>query len=164
MDSNFSFRMEGFEELAAELSRLSKKYPERSGELLKQEAKNFRKEVIKNVKKDTHPNADNKRSLSKASQYKISQVQGFGDKQFVEISAKSPHFHLVEHGHEMIMPYTHGIKGVKGAVAKNENGGQRVGFVEGKHMMDKARRTYEERLPEAIDRMVDELLSEGGFL
>ena len=47
MDSNFSFRMEGFEELVAELSRLSKKYPERSGELLKQEAKNFRKEVTK---------------------------------------------------------------------------------------------------------------------
>lgn len=163
MDSNFSFSVDGVDELVSDLTRLAKVYPDKAGELLKKEARGLRKEVVKNVKKSTTPDSDNKQSLAKASQYKISQVQGFNEKQFVEISAKSPHFHLVEHGHQIIMPASHGIKGQKGMSVPNKNAGQNVGFVQGKHMMADAVKVYERELPNALSNMVDALLEEEGL-
>lgn len=163
MDSNVSFSIEGVDELLSDFRRLTKAYPDKAGELLKKEARGLRKEVVKNVKKSTTPDADNKQSLARASQYRISQVQGIGEKQFVEISAKSPHFHLVEHGHEIIMPSHHGIKGQEGVRIPNKNAGQNVGFVQGKHMMADAVKVYERELPNALSNMVDALLEEEGL-
>lgn len=141
-----SMSIDGMDELVESLERLTKKYPDKAGELLQKNAKELRKDVIKNVREDTKTTGKTKRSLSKTSSYSISPVQGYGTSQYVEISAKSPHFHLVEHGH----------------VLKNHLG-QTIGFVQGKHMMENAVKKREEHMDESLERMVSELLKEEGL-
>ena len=162
--ADISINVEGFEELADLFKKLVKKYPDRAGELLQKNARELRKDVVKNVKKETKPDKENKKSLARAGSYKISPIRGYGIKQFVEISAKSPHFHLVEHGHDSIMPPFHGVKGKKGKRIPNKNPGQKVGFVQGRHMMATAVRKMEIKMPQTLLKMVDELLKEDGFL
>ena len=153
---------EGIEELVEDFKKLARKYPDRAGELLHQEAKKIRKSVINRVKRDKDTKKKTKRSLTKASSYKIS-IHGYNEKQYVEISAKSPHFHLVEHGHNIVLPYYHGVKGQKGVRIPNKNGRQTVGFVHGKHMMADAVREENAKIADVVSDMVSELLKEGGF-
>lgn len=147
MDSDISMQVDGMEELSETLKSLAKKYPDDAGDLLVKNARKLRKDVVKNVKKDTvQSQKEKKYSLHKASSYKISQVKGYGAGQFVEISAKAPHFHLVEHGHNLVI------------------GGKVVGFVRGKHMMDNAIKKAEIEIPETTSAMVDELLKKEGLI
>lgn len=162
-EQNVILSTEGIEELVEDFKKLARKYPDRAGELLQKEAKEIRKRVINRVKRDKDSNEKSKRSLTKASSYKISPVQGYNEKQYVEISAKSPHFHLVEHGHKMVMPNYHGVKGQKGVKVPNKNGGQTIGFVPGKHMMADTVREENTRIADVVTDMVSELLKEGGF-
>lgn len=140
-----SMKVEGLDELTKELEKLVKKYPDRAGELLTKNARELRKDVVKEVKENTKTKGSSKRSLAKVGSYKISKVQGYGARQYVEVSAKSPHFHLVEHGHDLII------------------NGQNRGFVQGKHMMKVAVRRCEATMPDTVKNMIDELLKEGGL-
>ena len=136
----------GLDELATDLRSVVRKYPDRAGEELQKEAKELRKDVIAMVQNDTDEHltkdgAKTKRSLTKASSYEISPVQGFNERQFVDISAKSPHFHLLENGHQLV---THK--------------GQTIKFVPGYHFMDRARKDHAKKLPERMEKMVNNLL------
>lgn len=136
----------GLDELSEDFRRVARKYPDRAGEELQKEAKELRKDVIAMVKNDTdeHLTKDGertKRSLTKASSYEISPVQGFNERQLVNISAKSPHFHLLENGHQLV---THK--------------GRAIGFVPGYHFMDRARKEHAKKLPERMQKMVNHLL------
>lgn len=135
----------GIETVTKEFKSLVAKYPDRAGELLRMQGVAIRKEVIKNVKESVGT-IHSKKSLSKAGSYRVSQPKGLGIRQTVEISAQSPHFHLVEHGHELIV------------------NGENRGFVPGKHMMADAVKKREKEMPAAVDAMLGELLKEGGFL
>lgn len=141
-----SMDIEGLDNLREEFEKLVKKYPDRAGELLTKNARELRKEVVREVKKVTKTKGSSKRSLAKVGSYKISKVQGIGARQFVEVSAKSPHFHLVEHGHELIV------------------NGQKRGFVQGKKVMATAVRRCENDMPDTVSSMIDELLKEGGLI
>lgn len=139
--------VDGLEDLIGSLKDLTNKYPDRAGELLQKNAKQLRKDVVKEVKDLTDTDGSSKRSLAKAGSYAISQVQGFGTNQYVEISAKSPHFHLVEHGHDLV---THS--------------GETIGFVQGKHMMENAVKKSVENMPSTVEDMIAELLKEEGLI
>ena len=136
----------GLEELTESLDSLARKYPDRAGELLKKDAQQLRKDVVKKTKEVTNTRSSSKRSLGKAGSYKISPVLGFGAGQYVEVSAKSPHFHLVEHGHNLVT-----------------KSGETIGFVQGRHMMKETVKVYEEKMPETVSKMVDTLLKEEGL-
>lgn len=155
--------VEGMDELQKSFKILAKKYPDKAGELLRKDAISVRKEIVKQVKKETKFDNKSKRSLAKAGSYKVSQVKGIGIQQYVEISAKSPHFHLVENGHNIIMPKSHGVKGEKGVRIPNDNPGENVGYVQGKHIIDTVARKHEREMPSIVENMVEKLLEEAGF-
>lgn len=155
--------VEGIEDVQKSFERLAKKYPDKAGELLRRDAVNVRKEIVKQVKKETKFDTESKQSLAKAGSYKISQVNGLGINQYVEISAKSPHFHLVENGHNIIMPKSHGVRGEKGVRIPNDNAGEKVGFVQGKHIIDTVTSKHEREMPGIVEDMIDKLLEEVGF-
>lgn len=138
-----SMSIDGMDELVESLERLIRKYPDKAGELLQKNAKKLRKDVITNVKEDTKTTGKTKRSLSKTSSYSVSPVKGYGTSQYVEISAKSPHFHLVEHGHVL-----------------KSHSGQTIGFVQGRHMMENAVKKREEHMDKDLERMISQLLKE----
>ena len=52
------------------------------------------------------------------------------------------HFHLIENGHNLV---------------KN---GQIIGFVPGKHIMEKTRNDYKDIVPEKFEEMLDDILRE----
>lgn len=145
MNDTISMHIDGLEELQETLNDLVKKYPDKAGEILKSNARQLRKDVTKEVRKVTDNYGKSKQSLAKVGSYRISPVQGYGMNQYIEISAKAPHFHLVEKGHELV---------------KN---GVNIGFVPGKHMMENTIKRHQEIVPETVSNMIDELLKEGGL-
>ena len=50
------------------------------------------------------------------------------------------HYHLIENGHNLV------------------KGGQIIGFVPGKHIMEKTRNEYENIVPQRFEQMVDDIL------
>jgi hypothetical protein len=58
----------------------------------------------------------------------------------------SPHFHLLERGHEIII------------------NGQNKGFYSGQHMMADAVKQHQREMPAAASEMVDALIKERGLL
>lgn len=134
----------GIDSAIGDLNQLIKSYPDKAGELLEKAGKNIRKQVVHNVNSSVGT-VHSKKTLHKAGSYRVSKAKGLGKNQYVEISAKSPHFHLVEHGHQLII-----------------NGTPR-GFVAGKHMMSNAVAAYRREMPKAVEDMVDALLKERGL-
>lgn len=147
MDNDISMQIDGMEELKETMKRLAKKYPDDAGNLLVKNARKLRKDVVKNVKKNTTPTGKKERyPMHKISSYEISQVKGYGAGQFIQIKAKPPQFHLVENGHNLVI------------------GGKVVGFVRGKHIMENSIKKANVEFPETVSAMVDELLKKEGLI
>ncbi len=144
-NNSISFDVHGTEDLAEALGALAKEYPDAAGELLEQNAKELRKKVAKKAREMLHTNGT-KRSLGRMGSYGASKAKNFGKNQYVEISAKSPHFHLLERGHELV-----------------DKKGNVKGYVQGYHFMEKATQEFEEEMPEMVEKMVDQLLKESGL-
>ena len=156
----------GIEDLEASMQKMVKKYPDKAGELLRVEAQKTRKDIVRNARDLTETDGKSKMSLGKIGSYRVSQVQGYGTEQYVEISARSPHFHLVERGHEMKLPYSFTIKHAysgKKLKIKNPYGGEMRGRVEGRFFLKKAKEDEQEHFPEFVDKMLDALIKESGF-
>ncbi len=166
MDDGMGLQVDGLEELAESLENIARRYPDRAAEILVNQAKELRKDVVKQVKNDTDTDGTSKKSLAKVGSYGISPVQGFGATQYVEVSAKSPHFHLLENGHMQVIPKSRTVKGPDGEKVKitNSNGGQTVGFVPGYHFMDVASKKRQVKIPVEVAGEVEKLLREEGLL
>ena len=153
----------GVEDLEKSVQKLIRRYPDKAGECLRAEARRTRKEIVKNARDLTDTNSKSRMSLGKIGSYKISQVQGYGVNQYVEISARAPHYHLVERGHAMKLPYHFSYKNPRNGkkiTHLSPYGGQTRGRVQGKFFLKKAKEAEAERFPEFVDAMVDELLAD----
>lgn len=139
--SETQIRFDGLDDLADALTNLARQYPDRACELLQSEAKALRKDIVSRIKDIAETPKQSKRSLRKAGSYKISQPQGFGEAQFIDISATSPHFHLVERGHN-----------------QTNRKGEVIGFVQGRHFLSDAVEAYEDDIEKHVSDMVSELL------
>lgn len=135
----------GIDDITAELKNLVKEYPDKAGELLEKRGKALRKDVVANVDKRLGTTKNAKQSLHRIGSYRVSKAKGIGLLQYVEISAKSPHFHLLERGHEIIL------------------NGRHMGFYPGQHMMADAINVNRREMPKAVEDMVDALLKERGL-
>jgi len=156
----------GIDDLEESMQKLVKKYPDKAGECLREEALRTRKEIVKNAKSLTNTQTKNRMSLGRIGSYKVSQVQGLGINQYVTISARSPHYHLVERGHESVVPYHFTWKNPKtgGKIKRTwSKGGQLRGRVSGRFFLKKAKDDEQDRFPEFVSKMVDELIKEAGF-
>lgn len=107
-------------------------------------AKEFRKDLVKNTKQVV--STSQKSNLIKG--YKFDKTKGFGSDMEKNLRCNAPHFHLVEKGHNLVTPYTKKGK-------KLSNGGQRIGFVPGKFMLKKTCEEYKEKMPEAMQRVLE---------
>ena len=142
-------RVEGMTELIKSFNNIAKEYPDIAGDAIRKEAFDFRKDVVREAKSAFNTNDGNKMSLGKEKNYEVSEVKGIGANQYVEVSAKSPHFHLLEKGHEL-----------------TDKNGQPVGkgWVQGYLFMDKQTKVHAEKFPEAVNQMADKLLKKEGFI
>lgn len=149
MADTFEFNCEGLEELERDLTRAIKKCPIYAGETLKGLAKDFKQSAKKKANselKHTKREGDSKKwAISRKWGHKLID-ESIGMTALIWNSA--PHFHLIENGHQL----------VKGG--KLGKGGRVIGFIPGKHIMEKTRNDYKDIVPERFEKMVDDILKE----
>lgn len=130
------FNIYGLEELKADIESVVQKYPDEVNSKMKNLGNQFKKDC--NAKMPGSYQSG-KHSIPKSWQVQTDQKLHVSTE--VRIRNKSPHFHLVENGHE---------KFIKGKPTG--------GYVAGKHYAEKTRQEYEDKFPDEIKEFVNEIL------
>lgn len=143
MAEGFEFEIEGLEELERDLRKAIKTAPAQAEETLLEVAKDFKKSAKRRANSELKPHAregDQKKKSIKRKWGHKKVEDNIGATVMVWNSAR--HFHLIENGHNLV------------------RGGRIVGFVAGKHIMEKTKNEYENIIPERFEQMIDEILKE----
>ncbi len=146
MAESFEFSCEGLEELEHDLTQVIKKCPTYASETLRELAKDFKNSAKKKA------NSELKQHNRKEDQKKKAIKRKWGTKIVDEdigmtalIWNSARHFHLIENGHQLV------------------RGGRVIGFVPGKHIMEKIQNDYKDIVPERFEKMVNNILKECGL-
>ncbi len=146
MADSFEFSFDGLEEFQHALEKAIQKAPAQAEQTLLEVAKEFKasakrkaNSALKHVEREGD---DKKRAIKRRWGHKMVDDR-LGATVLVWNSA--PHFHLVENGHNLV------------------RGGRVIGFVPGKHIMEKTRHEYEDTVPERFEKMVEDVLKESGL-
>lgn len=120
---------------------LEKKYPKRARSFIRKESNRVKRDAENNTQTDTKEKTGLLQKSWKTKtkhNKKTSEVVGF-------VRNTAPHAHLVENGHEIIL----------------EKGGESHGFVEGKHMLERAviksKKDFHKRVEKMLDNTLEEL-------
>lgn len=136
MARNNLFEIHGLTDLQKKLQYVVNSYPNESEILLTKMGNQFRNEV---KKKTPQSDKQTKRKLIKS--YRVSKVKGYGKDLYVEFRSTSPHFHLVERGHRIVMG--------------DKDTGKRV---QGKHMVKQTSVAFQKEFPEQVEKMVNRMV------
>lgn len=143
MANEFRFDFDGLEELQRDLEKAIRKCPAQAEETLKDLAKDFKasakKKANSELKSHDREGDQKKKAISKKWGSKVID-ESVGMTALIWNSAR--HFHLIEQGHNIV------------------RGGRIVGFVPGKHIMDKTRNDYKDKVPKSFEEMLDKILKE----
>lgn len=135
------FQIEGLEELQSDLQEAIKTCPAKAEDTLKEIAKDFKKSAKKRANSELKPHersgGDKNKAIKRKWGHKLVD-ENMGATALVYNSAR--HYHLIENGHNLV------------------KGGQIIGFVAGKHIMEKTRNEYENIVPQRFEQMVDDIL------
>lgn len=143
MAESFEFRIDGLEELQKDLEKAIKRYPTQAEDTLKSLAKKFKKSAKKKAEAELKPHNRADRDNKKAIKAKWgTKIVGENQGMAALVYNSARHFHLVENGHNLV------------------KGGRVIGFVAGKHIMEKTRDDYEDIIPKEFQEMVDHILRE----
>ena len=144
-------RLDGMEELQADLLRAVRAEPGMARTALEKAGKKFKSAVIK----ETY-SAVEKKTGNLAKGYKLDPVEGFGNGMHINFRATAPHFHLVENGHEQVTQKTRKGK-------KLRNGGRNIGFVPGRLIVAKVRVEYGNKFPKDVAEQFNKMLEENNL-
>lgn len=143
MAEGFEFDVEGLEELEKDLEKAVGKCPVQVEATLKKLARNFKKSAQKRAEVELLPHErkeeEKKKSINKKWGSKIVD-ESVGMTALIWNSAR--HFHLIENGHNLV------------------KGGRIIGFVSGKHIMEKTKNEFKEIVPKTFEKMVEDILKE----
>lgn len=134
--ANFEFELEGLDELESDLRFAMEEYPKEMRGGLRKIANDFKKSC-----KARTPDGKTSKDASKKLRRKFgTRTKVEGDTTLALVYNSARHFHLVENGHNLV------------------RGGQVVGWVPGKHMMEQTRNEYQDVIPERFEKLCDETL------
>lgn len=151
-------RLDGMEELQADLLRAVRAEPGMATTALEKAGKKFKRAVIKATRGETK-----KKTGKLAKGYKLDPVEGFGSDMHINFRATAPHFHLIENGHDIVMPKHHGVRGKKGVKVKNKNAGKVTGFVPGRFIVSKVKIQYGTQFPKDVAEQFNKMLEENNL-
>ena len=144
-------RLDGMEELRADLLRAVRAEPGMARTALEKAGKKFKSAVMKETYSAVEKNTGN---LAKG--YKLDKVEGFGNNMHINFRATAPHFHLIENGHEQVSQKTRKGK-------KLRNGGRNIGFVPGRLIVAKVRVEYGTKFPKDVAEQFNKMLEENNL-
>lgn len=155
MSESVSFSIEGMDELADALKTAIRYYPDVAAEALKKSAQKFSNQAKKQMLEDIPTSTG-----QVVKGFRTSPVHGYGmymDVDFLAENKSNPHFHLVENGHRVVIPYTKNKK-------PRKDGGRVVGWTPGYHSLDSVRARYEGQIPEDLEKTLTTVLGKAGLL
>jgi hypothetical protein len=140
------FKIEGLEEFQEKLKTIERKAPDRIIDKLDDEGKELRNNIRKNMAKETG-------SLRKGVKLlPVEKVRGGWQKPVVN---EAPHYHLVEHGHRMV------VGGALEDGKRNRGGtGRVVGWVPGRFYLERTVKEQEEPIMEELENWLEDLFQE----
>lgn len=139
--ATFDLKIEGIKELEEDIRKAVERCPEGLKKELNIIANDFRKSARKRTPDYKHHKGDPKLKLKRRyGKWSFAKE----DKTGITIYNDAPHFHLVELGHNL-------VRGKNGHI---------IGFVPGKHMMEKTKKEYEDIAPERFEKTIDNILKE----
>ena len=141
---------QGMDEITEAMESIARKYPDKTGDFLRKQGYKTRGRVVREMRNAVDTNESNRASLGRVGNYSVSQPKGYGAGQYVELSARSPHYHLVERGHELLDRRTGNPVG--------------KGWVQGYLVMDAAIRESRAQMPYAAQEFIEDFLGEEGLL
>lgn len=133
--SDVEFKFNGLDELMEDFKSAEGKVPDLSEKVL---TKGIRK--VRKLSKEKHITGETGRKHINSS-YKILPVNYESDSIDIKMTNTCPHFHLVERGHRLVT-----------------KGGEEIGFVQGKHMVERSMEEMEEEFPKMLEKMVKKIL------
>ena len=143
MSNDFNFEIDGLEELEEDLKRAIQKAPAQAEETLSKLAKDFKKTAKKKAEAELKPHErkgdQQKKAIKRKWGHKLVD-DNVGATALVWNSAR--HFHLIENGHNLV------------------KGGRIIGFVAGKHIIERTKNEYEDIVPQRFQQMIDDILKE----
>ncbi|MCQ4637674.1 hypothetical protein NE619_13150 [Anaerovorax odorimutans] len=148
-----SLKVSGIDELQHDFEQAVQLYPELAQKRLRRHKFRLKNYVKKLVCEKVKTDRGLTKGFSASDKGDINELR-------VEFSAegkKNPHFHLIEEGHDIVMPFTR-----NGTVRKD--GGQVKGYVPGIKAIPQASKNYEEIFETDIRDMADELLKKAGLI
>ncbi len=131
-----SFMVKGLEEYQKDIETLLAKYPDETKARMRKIGRQFTKDY-----NDLIPGSYQNGKNPIPKKWKVVVDERLHETNQVYITNKAPHFHLVENGHR-----------------KWINGVDTGGYVPGKHYMEKVAHEYEDKFPEEIKALLDEML------
>lgn len=138
------FTVVGLDNIRVSMEELVKLFPDDTEREFKRVAYSMRASVHKKIRERTDPITGNLETKG----VKVDPVKGFGKNKSIDIYGNQPHFHLIEHGHEIIDPKT----------------GENKGFVPGFNVMADTVAEFQSEYPEKMDELVERLMKKKGLL
>ncbi len=143
----------GFEELQKDLAAAVEEAPV----IAKEEMRKVRNKFLRDIRKDVKSQVDSDDNLTSGFSMPIS---GKGIDLKAEFSGekhgKNPHWHLIEDGHVIVMPYT--TRDQYGRKVNRSDGGRTKGFVPGIQAVKKESEEIVPHLEAAMKRVRDKSL------
>ncbi|MFG6367785.1 MAG: HK97 gp10 family phage protein [Lachnospiraceae bacterium] len=143
MADSFEFSFDGLEEFQRNLEKAIQKSPVQAEKTLKKLGRDFKSSAKKRAESELQhvdrKEEDKKKAIGERwGSKRVDDRLGMA----VMVWNSAPHFHLIEDGHQLVQ------------------GGQVIGFVEGKHIMKKTQEEYADIVPKRFEKMVDDILKE----
>jgi hypothetical protein len=135
------FKMDGLKDLQNSLEKAIDKYPDLAEESLEENAKKFKKRVIKITDL-----AVEKHSGKLIKGFKLDKMRFYGNVMEKDFRGTAPHFHLIENGHEQVT-----------------EDGKTIGWVPGFQLVKQARNEWSEELPDLMQKLLDDIVKECGL-
>lgn len=162
--SDFTFELEGIEELQDKISNLLKVYPNETTSEMEKITNDFKKDV--NAKFPHKGTSGSKPVAKKWKKFKMTGLSGYTVG--IEMQNQAPVFHLVENGHELYLSsemYAAYKSGKLGHIAKGGSGKKgsknaiHAGFVPGKHYCERTRNEWNNgEFKNRVEKHVNKLL------
>ena len=139
--AGMEFELTGLENLERDLEKAVRKCPIQAKETLRRLGREFKASAKKRAEAELNPHQRKSGQENKAIRKKWgSKVVDDALGMAVLIWNSAPHFHLIENGHNLV------------------RGGRTVGFVDGRHIMEKTKNEYENIVPARFPEMVENIL------
>lgn len=148
---DITISLRGAEELQRKLAVVVSKYPNKAEQSLRSCGNELKKLVEMKTDQEVRTLTGN---LKKG--YKLDPIKGYGMNMEQNFRSTSPHYHLIERGHNKTTP-----KYRKGKALKN--GGITYGFVPGKYIVKRTKESYSLIFPAKMKYAMRKLLKESGL-